>query len=201
MSSKENSASGFSDWYEVISALDTEIVASQEKKTEISLFDGKRLRDKHNNEDYFYTFVVNADDRIQSDQITEIRFKDNILNGARLIKATTKKAIVAIPKTLDDIPLKIPILIIVNDPSFILQRLKEAIELISSAEDPTYSSGFIDTIFGSKMNIRSKYDGSNLVNESTFTYNSRQKDAIKKSIENRVLFIFGYLIYYLFICF
>ena len=57
MSSKENSASGFSYWHEVISALDTEIVASQEKKTEISLFDGKRLRDKHNNEDYFYTFV------------------------------------------------------------------------------------------------------------------------------------------------
>ena len=34
MSSKENSASGFSDWHEVISALDTEIIASQEKKTD-----------------------------------------------------------------------------------------------------------------------------------------------------------------------
>ena len=107
MPSKENSVTGFSDWHEVISALDAEIIASQEKKTEISLFDGKRLKDNSKNEDYFYSFVVNAGDRIQSDQITEIRFNDTILKDARLIKATKKIAVVAIPKTFDYIPLKL----------------------------------------------------------------------------------------------
>ena len=37
------------------------------------------------------------------------------------------KAIVAIPKTTVGISQKIPVLILVNDPSFILQRLLEAI--------------------------------------------------------------------------
>jgi ATP-dependent exoDNAse (exonuclease V), alpha subunit - helicase superfamily I member len=41
------------------------------------------------------------------------------------------------------------------------------------------------------MNIFSRYVESDLINESTFTYNSQQKDAIKKSIKNRVLFIWG----------
>jgi len=187
MSLVKNQLSSFNDWVEVDSALNDEIKAAQEKQTEISLFNGKRKSEKDNI--YYYKFSVNTDDRIQSDHITEIRYKNNVLEGASLIKITNKNAIIAIPKSIGHIPSTIPIIIIVNDPSFILQRLQEEIESLQHKEQP--SGGFINSIFGTQADIKTVYSEQDLIVKGSFDYNDRQLEAIKKSVKNKLLFIWG----------
>ena len=55
MSHVKNQLSPFNDWDEVDSALDDEIKAAQEKKTEISLFNGRRKSEKDNI--YYYNLL------------------------------------------------------------------------------------------------------------------------------------------------
>ena len=187
MLAKEIPTIGFNEWNEVETALTDEITAAVEKQSEISLFDGKRTGEK--DENYYYKFTLNENDYIDPNNITEIRYRDNIIEGARVKLIKKRKAIVTIPKSTNNIPKIIPVLILVNDPSFILQKLKEAI--IAIQNDDTKTDGFIDSVFGSQDDINSIYQEVDTTIEGNFDYNDQQLDAIKKSVKNKVLFIWG----------
>ena len=47
MTKSEQQISGFNEWHEVYEALTNEIDATREKQSEISLFDGKRKKEKN----------------------------------------------------------------------------------------------------------------------------------------------------------
>jgi hypothetical protein len=187
MTKSEQQISGFNEWHEVYEALTNEIDATREKQSEISLFDGKRKKEK--NDSYYYSFILNANEYIDQNNITEIRYNDRIIEGAAVIKIKGHKVIVSIPISTLNIPSKIPVLILVNDPSFILQKLLEAISY--SQTDKNIQIGFIDTLFGTKSDINDRYDTSELSSENQFDFNIQQYDAIKKSKSNKVLFIWG----------
>jgi len=187
MLAQETPTIGFNEWNEVETALSNEIIAAVDKQTEISLFDGKRTGEKE--KDYYYKFTLNENDYIDPNSITEIRYKDNIIEGAVVKLIKKRKVIVSIPKSTNNIPNIIPVLILVNDPSFILQKLKETINTMK--DDSTKMDGFIDSIFGSKEDINSIYQELETTIESDFDYNDQQLDAIKKSKKNKVLFIWG----------
>ena len=176
----------FNEWDEIENALTDEIIAAHEKQTEISLFDGKRSGEKDTT--YYYKFSLTENEYIDPNNIIEIRYKDKIIDNASLKKIKNLKAIVSIPKSAT-LPKRIPVLILVNDPSFILQRLKEAIDSIHNSG--VESLEFINTIFGSKTDINSIYDEPVTTNVGDFSYNNQQLDAIKKSVSNKVLFIWG----------
>lgn len=178
---------GFSEWNEVEDALSIEIIAARDRKTEISLFDGKRSKEKENN--YYYEFSLASDEYIDPNNIIEIRYKDKAIDEANLITVKNQKAIVSFPKKAV-LPKRIPVLILVNDPSFIIQKLKEAIISIQSYNEE--EKGLLETLFGTDNEIHSLYSGSDDIRlESTFDYNKQQHNAIEKAIRNRVLFIWG----------
>lgn len=185
---KENEErGGFSEWNEVEDALSTEIIAARERKTEISLFDGKRSKEKEYN--YYYEFSLASDEYIDPNNIIEIRYKDKAIDEANLITVKNQKAIVSFPKK-PVLPKRIPVLILVNDPSFIIQKLKEAIISIKSYNED--DKGLLETLFGTDNEIHSLYSSNIEIRlESTFDYNIHQLDAIEKAIRNRVLFIWG----------
>ena len=70
-----------------------------------------------------------------------------------------------------------------------MQQLKEA--LFNIKEDVTSPKSFVDTIFGSKKEIGLTYAENSSFNNSAFDYNDQQLNAITRSIQNKVLFIWG----------
>ena len=177
----------FNDWHEIDDALRDEITAAIEKQTEISLFDGKCTAE--NKESFFYRFTLNENDFIDPNNITEIRYKDKVIQEAFVTKIKNNKVTIQIPKTTSGLPKRIPVLILVNDPSFILQQLKEA--LLSIKNNHIDPGNFIEPIFGSKSAINQKYHEEYLTPDGDFSYNTEQLNALEKSIKNKILFIWG----------
>ena len=72
-------------------------------------------------------------------------------------------------------------MILVNDPSFILQQLKEA--LLSIKNNDVDPGNFIEPIFGSKSAINQKYHEEYFTPDGDFSYNTEQLNALEKSIK------------------
>ena len=183
----ENSIKIFDDWGDIDRSLQNEINASLEKRTEISLFNGKII--SKTKESIFYSFRQNNNDFIDVNNILEIKYKDKAIPETYVSKVKNNQVVIQIPRSAVGIPEVIPILILVNDPSFILQQLKEA--LVNIKEDVTSPKSFVDTIFGSKKEIGLTYAENSSFNNSAFDYNDQQLNAITRSIQNKVLFIWG----------
>ncbi|MBT7790788.1 MAG: hypothetical protein HN757_18160, partial [Calditrichaeota bacterium] len=82
MENTDFSISEFLDWDGIVQALDSEIVAAREKKTEHTLYNGHRTHQFQ--ERMIYTFQVSGEGKIDPNYITEIRYKDQPLDGAQV---------------------------------------------------------------------------------------------------------------------
>jgi len=173
------------DWQKISLAIEDEIHSAQEKKTEYTLYDGKR--GKTLNDQVIYTFLLSGEEKIDPNNITEIRYRDEVIENAYVLGIKGIKARVAIPQSFA-LPKRVKILMLISDPSFILRRLLEHIEHFSREEIPQTS--ILDAVLGSKKYLHGKYD-IEVGEDDEERFNSKQKEAIKKSKTNPVLFIWG----------
>lgn len=182
---KEYSFRQYLDWEQISTSIDDEIHAAQEKKTEYTLYDGRQ--GKVLGDQIIYVFHLSGEEKIDPNNITEIRYHDQIIEKAYVLGVKGRAASVAIPNSFV-LPKHVPIITLISDPSFILKRLGEHIDRISRRS--IEQNSLIDAVLGSKLNLHSKYAANEeVVGESRF--NAKQEEAIRKSKSNPVLFIWG----------
>jgi hypothetical protein len=180
------SISEFLDWDGIVQALDSEIVAAREKKTEYTLYNGNRTHQFQ--ERMIYTFQVSGEGKIDPNYITEIRYKDQPLDGAQVLGIKGNKVRVTVPlETV--LPDRIPILTLLSDPSFIIKHLLDQINLL---RHQNYSiDSLLNSVLGSQAGISQTYNDLEIDNQDLSRFNPRQIEAITKAQTNHVQFIWG----------
>jgi hypothetical protein len=186
MSESEYSFRDYLNWNEISSALDAEIIAAQDKKTEYTIYDGRR--GKILNDLIVYTFHLSGEEKIDPNNITEVRYNDSPIPNATLLGIKGQKAHVGIPQDYQ-LPKMVRMLTIVSDPSFILKKLQEQIEGLSRRDTPQQS--LLDAVFGSKKYLHAHYKEDDWKSDGVERFNERQKEAVEKAQTNPVLFIWG----------
>ena len=91
----ENSIKIFDDWGDIDRSLQNEINASLEKRTEISLFNGKII--SKTKESIFYSFRQNNNDFIDVNNILEIKYKDKAIPETYVSKVKNNQVVIQIP--------------------------------------------------------------------------------------------------------
>jgi hypothetical protein len=180
------SISEFLDWDGIVQALDSEIVAAREKKTEHTLYNGHRTHQFQ--ERMIYTFQVSGEGKIDPNYITEIRYKDQPLDGAQVLGTKGNKVRVTVPlETV--LPDRIPILTLLSDPSFIIKHLLDQINLLRHQNYGIDS--LLNSVLGSQAGLSQIYNDVEIDNQDLSRFNPRQVEAITKAQTNHVQFIWG----------
>ena len=175
------------NWNAIVHALDSELVAAREKKTEYTLYNGRRTH--HFQDRMIYTFRLSGEDKIDPNYITEVRFRDQAVKNAQILGAKGSK--VKVSFLLETVlPDQIPILTLVSDPSFIVQEL---LAQINKLRHRSYApDSLLNAVLGSQDGLHSHIlDDTEPEGLVSTHFNGRQREAITKALSNKVLFIWG----------